>query len=275
MGMVRGDAVTARFQLVSNAIVERTLPSEAEQLRGKLPAPPAVTAPLFLQRVTQSYWAQPMQEGRTLYLQFNQVTDDADEILAAFGLRMRRELATAAMRTVIVDLRHDNGGNTFTYRELLRTLVEFSADEAQRVYVFIGRGVYSAAANFSTDLERRADPFFVGEPTSMAGDQHGDEGRVLLPYSGSQATIAGVKWQLSDPWDQRASIVPEVPVVLSARAWLPETIRCSSPRFAWQWPPRRPGNRLRDPFRKCSGGERRRRSGACLSFSTMCARSEA
>ena len=112
--MVRGDAVTARFQLVSNAIVERTLPSEAEQLRGKLPAPPAVTAPLFLQRVTQSYWAQPMQEGRTLYLQFNQVTDDADEILAAFGLRMRRELATAAMRTVIVDLRHDNGGNTFT-----------------------------------------------------------------------------------------------------------------------------------------------------------------
>lgn len=118
------------------------------------------------------------------------------------------------------DLRHNNGGNTFTYRELLRTVMPFSTGEGHRLYVLIGRGVYSAAANFSTDLERLADPVFVGEPTSMTGNQHGDEGRVLLPYSGLQATIAGVNWQLSHPWDRRASIVPEVPVSLSARAWL-------------------------------------------------------
>ena len=220
LGVVRGDAVVARFALASGAIVERTLTPIAEPVRGKLPAPPSVTAPIFLRHVDRSHWAQSMQDGRTMYVQFNQVAGDPDETLADFGLRMRRELGAPGLRDVIVDLRHNNGGNTFTYRELLRTVMPFSTGEGHRLYVLIGRGVYSAAANFSTDLERLADPVFVGEPTSMTGNQHGDEGRVLLPYSGLQATIAGVKWQLSHPWDRRASIVPEVPVSLSARAWL-------------------------------------------------------
>ncbi|MES3033914.1 MAG: hypothetical protein V4813_07945 [Gemmatimonadota bacterium] len=220
LGIVRGDSIVARFALPSGAIVDRTLTPVSAPVRGKLPAPPTVTAPLFLRHVDQSHWAQPMQDGRTMYVQFNQVAGDADETLADFGLRMRRELAAPALRSVIVDLRHNNGGNTFTYRELLRTLIAFSAGDGHRVYVLIGRGVYSAAANFSTDLERLADPIFIGEPTSMTGNQHGDEGRVLLPYSGLQATIAGVKWQLSHPWDRRASIVPKVPVSSSARAWL-------------------------------------------------------
>ena len=220
LGVVRGDAVTARFRLASGGIVERTLVTVSQPLRGKLPPPPAVTAPIFLQQVSQSHWAQPMQEGRTVYVQFNQVSNDPDETLAEFGLRMRRELAAPGVRNAIVDLRHNNGGNTFTYRELLRTLVAFSTGEGHQLYVLIGRGVYSAAANFSTDLERLADPVFIGEPTSMTGNQHGDEGRVSLPYSRLQATISGVKWQLSHPWDRRASIVPEVPVSLSARAWL-------------------------------------------------------
>jgi hypothetical protein len=119
-------------------------------------------------------------------------------------------------RHLIVDIRHNNGGNSFQYIELLRTLVAFSAGEGQKVYVLIGRNVYSAAANLSTDLERLVRPVFVGEPTSGTGNQWGDESRFILPYSGLTGAFSGVRWQLSNPWDQRRSIVPQVPVQLTA-----------------------------------------------------------
>jgi len=94
--------------------------------------------------------------------------------------------------------------------------VAFSTRPGKQVYVLIGRNVYSAAGNFTTDLERLANPIFVGEPTGNMGNQEGDEGSVKLPYSGLTATIAAVKWQLSHPWDVRRTIVPNIPVPLTA-----------------------------------------------------------
>jgi hypothetical protein len=42
---------------------------------------------------------------------------------------------------------------------------------------------------------------------------------VLLPWSGIAATVSGLRWQLSHPWDGRTSIAPQVPVVLTAADW--------------------------------------------------------
>jgi C-terminal processing protease CtpA/Prc len=133
-----------------------------------------------------------------------------------FGLRLRQVIADGKPRHLILDLRHNSGGNSFSYVELLRTLVAFSAGEGQKVYVLIGRNVYSAAANLSTDLERLVRPVFVGEPTSGTGNQWGDENPFILPYSGLAGAFSGVRWQLSNPWDERRSIVPQVPVQLTA-----------------------------------------------------------
>jgi hypothetical protein len=149
-------------------------------------------------------------------VQVNQIADDRDETLEAFGLRLRSAIKDDRIRNVILDLRHNNGGNTFYYVELLRTLVAFSQQDGRTVYVIIGRGVYSAAANLVMDLERLAAPVFVGEPTSMTGNNYGDESEVQLPYSGIWAGVTSVKWQLGYPYDQRRSTVPNIPVVLTA-----------------------------------------------------------
>jgi len=117
---------------------------------------------------------------------------------------------------VIVDLRINNGGNSFLYPDLIRALAAFSTRPGRQVYALIGRNVYSAAGNFATDLERFANPIFIGEPTGNTGNQFGDEGSGVLPWSGLHATVASVKWQLSHPWDTRGSIVPQIPVEMSA-----------------------------------------------------------
>ncbi len=70
-----------------------------------------------------------------------------------------------------------------------------------------------------TDLERLADPIFVGEATSECCELHGDPTYVVLPYSGIQGELTAYKWQLSLPDDRRRELSPEVPVQLTARAY--------------------------------------------------------
>ena len=67
------------------------------------------------------------------------------------------------------------------------------------------------------ELERLARPIFVGEPSSGIGNQDGDESMTVLPYSGIRAFLTSVKWQYSHPWDLRTSMVPDLPVQLTAK----------------------------------------------------------
>lgn len=218
LGIARSpESARLTFRLRDGRTVERTIAARADMpLSAKLVAPPAVETPLFLQRVAESHWFEPLPGGNALYAQVNQITPDQDETLEQFSLRLRSALRDRAVRNLILDLRHNNGGNTFSYVELLRTLIAFSAVEGNRLYVLIGRNVYSAAANLATELERLGAPVFVGEPTGNTGNQEGDEARILLPFSRIRVNVGGVWWQLSNPWDLRRSIPPHVPVALSA-----------------------------------------------------------
>lgn len=183
----------------------------------KLAPPPSVKPPLFLSKVKEVHWLEELPQHNAIYVQINNIMSDKDETMPQFGIRLRQVINETKPSSIIVDLRHNNGGNTFTYQEVLRTLTAFSTIEENKVYVLIGRNVYSAAANFCTDLERMVKPIFVGEPTSATGNQWGDESQFVLPYSRITGAFSGLRWQLSHPWDKRHSIVPDVPVQLTAK----------------------------------------------------------
>jgi tetratricopeptide (TPR) repeat protein len=216
------DGVELEVELLDGRVVTRRVPTIAgppSQPSMRLDPPYRGPAPRWLSHNGEHHWLEPLADREALYVQVNNVMADEDETLPHFGLRVRQTIAETKPRRVIVDLRHNNGGNTFTYGELLRTLVAFSTVAGNKVYVLIGRDVYSAAANLTTDLERLVQPIFVGEPTAATGNQWGDESQFVLPWSGVSGAIAGVRWQLSHPWDARRSIVPHVPVQLSARQY--------------------------------------------------------
>lgn len=194
-------------------------PPEGRQDR--LVPPAGVPAPLFLRNivVTQKHWETPLPEHDALYVQVNNLVDEENETLAQFGRRLWTVLDSVRPQNVILDLRHNNGGTTQLYPELLRTLTAFSRPAGRRVYVLIGRRSYSAAGNFVTDLERLVDPVFVGEATSECCNLYGDPTRVVLPYSGTRGELTAVRWQLSTPSDRRREMSPEVPVQLTAAAY--------------------------------------------------------
>lgn len=91
---------------------------------------------------------------------------------------------------MIVDVRHNNGGNNGLLKPFLRTLAWFNADRpGNRIYVLAGRNTFSAAQNFVARVERRADAVFVGEPSACPPERRGRETNVVLPYSAAQHLV--------------------------------------------------------------------------------------
>ena len=159
-----------------------------------------------------------MPEHDAVFVQMNNVVNDSDETLAAFGRRLWTVLQTQKPHHLIIDLRHNNGGDTTLYTELMRTIVAFTREPDHDVYALIGRRTYSATGNFVTDLERWASPVFVGEPSSECCNFHGDPSHVTLPYSRIEGELTVVRWNLSrNTFDERHEMVPHLPVVLTAK----------------------------------------------------------
>ena len=203
---------TGGQRTVPIATLVKSLPGRQD----KLVAPPDVTPPLFLADVDSRFREVKVPEQDGLYVQINNLLDAKGETLDAYGQRLWTMLDRDKPKNLIIDLRHNNGGTTQLYPNLLRTIVAFSRVSGNQVYVLIGRRTYSAAGNFITDLERLADPVFVGEASSECCNLYGDPTFVLLPYSKVQGELTAVKWQLSEPGDRRREISPHVPVQLTA-----------------------------------------------------------
>jgi len=209
--------VRLTLKLKDGQAVERVLAPVAQEQERKLGPPPVASPPLFVRDVPRAHWLEALPESDAVFVQVNQIAPDPEESMGDFGLKLRKFLSETPVKNVILDVRHNNGGNTFTYTEMLRTLVAHSTKEGNRLYVIIGRGVYSATSNLISDLERLARPIFVGEPSSGIGNQDGDESITVLPYSGIRALLTSVRWQYSHPWDLRTSLVPDIPVQLTAK----------------------------------------------------------
>ncbi|HYR06868.1 MAG TPA: hypothetical protein VEQ60_03790, partial [Longimicrobium sp.] len=101
-----------------------TLATAPEGRQDRLAPPPGVAPPLFLRDivVTQKHWETPLPEHDALYVQVNNLVDEENETLAQFGRRLWTVLDSVRPKNLILDLRHNNGGTTQLYPELLRTL---------------------------------------------------------------------------------------------------------------------------------------------------------
>ena len=187
----------------------------------KLGPPPGGGAPpLWLRDVARPFWLAPLPAPRALYVQFNQVADADSESLEDFALRLRGELARESIRDLVVDVRHNNGGNGDLLGELRRTLVAFTAgDPSRRLFVIAGRGTFSAAQTFINQLDHDAHAVFAGEPSSSRPDFPGEDTALRLPWSGVHGSISS-RWHMTDGADTRTWIAPEIPVRLTSRDWL-------------------------------------------------------
>lgn len=177
-----------------------------------------IETPLYLREHLQFHWHQALPEHDALYVQLNNLQDERDESLEQYALRLRSLLAASPPKNIILDLRHNDGGSTHLYPELLRTMIAFSMLPDRRLYVVIGRNTYSAAGNLVTELEQLAGAIFVGEASSQCCTLYASPSEFTLPFSNLEGSVSTRRSTLSRKAnDFRRELHPEAPVLITAR----------------------------------------------------------
>lgn len=193
--------------------VETTSWRAPERLR----PPQGIETPLYL-RDLRFHWHQALPEHDALYVQLNALQDERDESLKQYALRLRSLLAASPPKNLILDMRHNDGGSTHLYPELLRTMIAFSMLPDRRLYVVIGRNTYSATGNLITELEQLADAIFVGEASSQCCTLYASPSEFTLPFSGLEGSVSTRRSTLSHKVnDFRRELHPHAPVLITAR----------------------------------------------------------
>jgi hypothetical protein len=170
---------------------------------------PRVAGVRYLERRDERSWVESLDGGRLL-VAYNLTRGETDSLAAEIAEHARAE----PPRTVLLDLRHNGGGNNATYGPLLAEL-ERRAETAQLV-VLTSRITFSAAMQLVVDLEQRTNAVFVGEPTGGSPNQFGDAVAVELPESGLLAKVATVSWETAGSDDERLTRAPDLAVPIRA-----------------------------------------------------------
>ena len=168
----------------------------------------------YLARSEEPVWTR-VDGGTTLYVQYNRVTRLPFDRLDP----LRTAIADPALTRVIVDIRHNYGGETFGYQPLADALVAAAPGWSRGLYLITGRNTFSAASLFAADLTARARVTVVGEPMGGSPSLFGNARDVSLPYSGLVLNVATEFFQ-PVTGDDRLELSPDLPVQLSLADYL-------------------------------------------------------
>lgn len=171
--------------------------------------------PMYLSNVADNFWFRYLPDHRAVYFQFNQVRNKEAESLSTFAARLGSELKEKKPRLLIVDVRHNNGGNGDLTPPLIKTLKEFESVDKGRIIIITGRNTFSAAQIFISRVNRETKAIFAGEPSSSKPNFVGEENEVILPYSGAIGSISN-RYHENIPGDTRKWIVPKLAIELSS-----------------------------------------------------------
>lgn len=181
---------------------------------------PQQSEPLYLQHRDLAFWWTYLPEQRIAYMQYNFVQsssprpDGGSWGLSDLVTDIDSVVTANPDASVVIDLRHNPGGNNFTYPALLDWVKD--QDGKRSVYVITGRNTFSAAMNFATEVEQTTEAIFVGEATGARPNLYGDVNTVILPNSKLVVHISTRYWEKSFPTDDRPWIEPEILVPVTA-----------------------------------------------------------
>jgi tetratricopeptide (TPR) repeat protein len=167
--------------------------------------------PLYLKRMGTHYWFEYLPDVNVVYCQFNKVLDEPQEALTDFADRLFTFIDEHDVKKLVIDMRWNNGGNTFLVLPLVHRLIgSEKINQPGKLFVIIGRRTYSAAQNTATLIERHTSAIFVGEPTGCSPNFVGEETPFRLPYSKLLANVSDLYWQSGWPMDFRTWIPPHI-----------------------------------------------------------------
>lgn len=186
----------------------------------KLPPLTATESPRYLEKNSDNYWSELIPETNALYIQLNDVVNKSSVSLKEFNLEIRKQLIKEGVDNLILDLRHNSGGDGSLISPMIATMVFFEAYNPKgKMFVLIGRNTFSAAHNLLLDISRLTDAIIVGEPSGSRPNALSEAGWFNLPYSGLTGIVSSQFHQVGEPEDHRIWVAPHMPISLSSNEY--------------------------------------------------------
>jgi Peptidase family S41 len=166
-----------------------------------------------LARVDEPFWTTVL-DGQTLYLQYNEVVRNGGSVsIDQLADEIGATLDSGGITRLVVDLRYNPGGDDRTYRSLLRVLTTNAAlSRPGSLLVLIGRQTFSAAVLLATELDKKTNAVFIGEPTGGSPNLYANPRPLQLPNSGIVVQVSSKYFEVGGPSDHRDAIVPDIAV---------------------------------------------------------------
>ncbi len=187
-----------------------------EQFDGLPVGLPQAPEPLSQSRRNDPFWWTMVDD--VVYIQYNSVVrGEGDDTMETLVAEVRDRLALGDVRRVVVDIRHNNGGDYHLYDPLKRLLLDPIIDHEGGLYTIIGRQTFSAGVLLATELDAQAKfAVFVGEPTGGSPNLYANVRPVNLSSSGIKVNVSSRYFDFASPDDPRPWIAPDIPVELSS-----------------------------------------------------------
>ena len=162
--------VVGRDGVRRDVTIEPVTPAIEDAWDSGLPHRLAPTDAPWLRDQDATLWWTFLEDSGTLFAQFNAVRGDATDVIS----EIRERAQADDVERVVIDLRHNSGGDNTTLAPLELALRDPAIDRPGKLYAIIGRVTFSAAANFATDLEGATSVTFAGEDMGGSPNLFGD-----------------------------------------------------------------------------------------------------
>lgn len=213
-----GVPVTLRLQDGKEVVLElRPVPMSVmdgipKLIPSRLPGAPPV--PLYLRDLARPHGLHVLEDA--LYVQFNQVQDAPGATLAEFAATLGRALDEHRPARLVIDVRHNNGGDSTLLTPLLAQMRRFETERPDgALWILMGRNTFSAAQIFLARADRETKARFAGEPSSSSPNFVGEENAFVLPWSGAHTSISN-RYHETIPGDTRTFIPPDLALPLGS-----------------------------------------------------------
>ncbi len=178
-----------------------------------LPADPKVP---YLSRIDDLLWWQAVPDDpSTLFVQYNRVESIPSTQLTAVSAA----LADPAVDRIVLDIRHNYGGEMPTLGPVLSLFQDWATAHAGRLVLATGRNTFSAAGIFAARLVGGGNVVVAGEPMGGCPTTYADTSDLRLPYSRIVVAVSGRLEIGVATDDQRTTIEPDLPAPLTPEGW--------------------------------------------------------
>jgi hypothetical protein len=172
--------------------------------------------PIYRTHAGEIFWFEYLRDRQIVYVKQNAVQNKPDETLNDFYKKVFDFVDTNPVDKLVIDLRNNGGGNNTLNTPIIVNMIRSKIDKRGHLFIIVGRQTFSAAQNFTNQIEKWTEAIFIGEPTADHVNLYGDNRPFTLPNSGLVIRASTLWWQDLDPRDERKWKAPDIAADLSS-----------------------------------------------------------